>query len=185
MGNFYVSLTVRDADPLKVASALKGRAALVTPAFGECVVAVDQACDEQDEDVIRGLTERLSRQLGCVVLTVLNHDDDVLLYWLCDHGEIVDEYDSAPGYFDAEAEPSSPAGGDAAQLCFLFGSQATDRVDEILQADNDEYVFAWERHSALASALGLPPYSVGLSFDYASRGDLPEGLSADQLIRVS
>ncbi|MBI3527185.1 MAG: hypothetical protein HY067_04380 [Betaproteobacteria bacterium] len=103
-------------------------------------------------------------------------------------GEITDEYDSSPGYFDSDAEPSPPAGGNAEILCAAFDSSALDRVEEVLRKsgyDDDGYVFANERHADLVTALGIPSFSVGLGFGYAADGDLPEGLSEDQLIHVS
>jgi hypothetical protein len=187
MGSFYVNLAARTADQSAVAAALAGRSAFVTPPHGECVAVADEESDAQDQEVIRSLAQSLSSRLDCAVLAVLNHDDDILWYCLSRGGQIVDEYDSSPGYFDPEAEPSPPAGGNAKQLCAAFGSPAWDRVEEVLRKssfDDDGYVFASERHADLVAALGLPSFSVGFGFGYASEGDLPEGLSADQLLRV-
>jgi len=187
MGNFYANFTVRTPNQSAVAAALDGRSAIVTPPEGECVVVADEEADTKNTEVIRSLSQSLSSRLGCPVLAVLNHDDDILWYCLVKSGEIVDEYDSSPGYFDSDAEPSPPAGGDAKELCSAFESPAVDRVEEVLRKssyDDDGYVFAYERHADLAAALGLPALSVGLGFDYASEGDLPEDLSDDRLVRV-
>jgi hypothetical protein len=40
------------------------------------------------------------------------HGSDIACYWLFDNGQILDEFNSDPGYFDADADgPPSPAGG--------------------------------------------------------------------------
>lgn len=187
MGSFYVNLTVRSPSQSAVASALEGRSAIVTSSQDGCVVVADEELDAQNTDVVRVLIQTLSSRLGCPVLAVLNHDDDILWYCLSRNGEIVDEYNSSPGYFDADAEPSPPAGGNATELCAAFESSALDRVEQVLRKssyDDDSYVFAYERHADLAAALGLPAFSVGLGFGYASEGDLPRGLSEDQIFRV-
>jgi len=194
VGAFYVNLVVGTADQSAVAAALAGRSALVTPAIGGFVIVADEAADTQDQDVIRSLARGLSSRLDCPVLAVMNHDDDILWYCLAGGAEIVDEYDSAPGYFDADADVDedghlpSPAGGDAKRLCAAFGSSAVERVQEVLRKpsfDDGGYVFAGERHSDLVTALGLPQFSVGFGFVYASAGSLPEGLSQDQLLRTN
>src|SRR5207302_8897170 len=116
-----------------VAAALAGRSAVVTPAQEGCVVVFDEASDEQDSAVITELASRLSRELRCPALAVLNHDDDILGYQLYLSGELADEYDSSPGYFDPSAEPSAPAGGDAKRLCQAFGAGDQTAVETVLR----------------------------------------------------
>ena len=187
MGNFYTNYTLRGRDPLAVVAALSGRSAIVTPAQNGCVVVFDEESDEQDPEIITGLASRLSRELRCPLLAVLNHDDDIFWYQLYLSGELTDEYDSSPGYFDLATEPSAPAGGDAQKLCSAFGASAIAEVESALRKssfDEDGYTFAVDRHADLARALGIPPFGVGAGFDYVSRGELPEGLDEDTLIRV-
>ena len=100
MGNFYTNYTLKGPSQQVVAAALAGRPAIVTPDQDGCVVVFDEASDEQDSAVITELASRLSRELRCPVLAVLNHDDDILWYQLYLGGELADEYDSSPGYFD-------------------------------------------------------------------------------------
>jgi hypothetical protein len=46
-----------------------------------------------------------------------------------------------------------------------------------LSGEIDEgFVFAVERHQALAEAVGLPPHTVGYGFGYISEGEIPEGV---------
>jgi hypothetical protein len=188
MGNFYTNYTLRGPSQQGVAKALAGRSAIVTPQQDGCVVVFDEQSDDQNAEVIADLARDLSGELRCPVLAVLNHDDDILWYQLYLSGELADEYDSCPSYFDPEAEPSGPAGGDAQKLCAAFASSNVPEVERILRKstfDEDGYAFAIERHTELARALGLPSFSVGGGFRYVSDGEIPEGLSEDDLLRVT
>lgn len=121
MGGFYTNYTLRGPSQKAVASALAGRKAMISPESSGCVVAYDEASDDQDQEAIAALASHLSGSLHCPVLAVLDHDDDILWYQLYEDGKLTDEYDSTPGYFDPTAEPSAPAGGDAQSLCRVFG----------------------------------------------------------------
>src|SRR5512138_2530573 len=161
MGNFYTNFTLRGPSQQAVAKALAGRSAIVAPAHDGCVVVFDEQSDEQDQAVISGLASRLSKEFDCPVLAVLNHDDDIFWYQLYLSGELADEYDSSPGYFDPSAEPSAPAGGDAQKLCSAFGTASVADVESILRKssfDEGGYTFAVERHADLARALGIPSF---------------------------
>jgi hypothetical protein len=133
------------------------------------------------------LASRLSGQLRCPLLAVLNHDDSILWYQLYLSGELVDEYNSAPGYFeteDEEAAMAGPEGGDAKKLCNAFGSNAIKAVDKILKtpsAADGGYVFEIERHMNLARTLGIPRFAAG-GFKQISEGELPGGLPEDDWI---
>lgn len=187
MGNFYTNYTLRGPSPQAVVTALAGRSAIVTPVKDGCVVVFDEVSDEQDTKVITALAARLSHELRCPVLAVLNHDDDIFWYQLYLSGELADEYDSSPGYFEEAAEPSAPKGGDAQKLCNAFGASAVTEVESILRRssfDDDGYIFAVDRHAELVRALGIPSFGVGAGFEYVSEGELPEGLDEESLLRV-
>jgi hypothetical protein len=104
------------------------------------------------------------------------------------NGELADEYDSSPGYFDeSAADPPTPTGGDAKRLCSAFGAASVTEVEAILRKssfDDDGYTFAVDRHADLASALGIPSFGVGSGFRYVSDGELPDGLDEESLLRV-
>src|SRR5690242_12194507 len=119
MGNFYTNFTLRGPSQQAVAKLLTGRSAFVTSEQNGVVMVFDEECDTQDQAVITELGERLSRKFGCAVWSVLNHDDDILWYQLYLAGELVDEYDSTPDYFEDSEEPSDsgPKGGNANMLC--------------------------------------------------------------------
>ena len=187
MGNFYTNFTLRGPTQQSAAQAMAGRSAFVTPQQADCVVIFDQESDEQDMEVITALGNRLSKDLSCPVLAVLNHDDDILWYQLHTNGQLIDQYDSSPGYFDGgEEEPSGPEGGDARKLC-AFGSQNVAAVEAILRKTRLQeggYVFAYERHAALVEALGIPAFAVGMGFGYVEGGELPPDLEESDLLRV-
>ncbi len=186
MGGFYTNYTLRGPSQRAVAAALTGRRAFVSPPRNGCVVAYDETSDDQDQKRIAELAARLSGALACPVLAVLNHDDDILWYQLYRSAKLADEYDSSPGYFDPAAKPSSPAGGDARQLCEAFSAGEVAAVDQILQkpsCGDDGYTFAHERHADLVRALALPEFAVGIAYGNFARKEYPEGLSADDMLK--
>lgn len=185
MGNFYVNFTVKCDDPLRCASVLKqaGRKAVITPPLNGTLVVFEEESDSQDPQAIEAVGALLSRGLSAPVLGVLDHDDDILAYWLFEDGRLSDTYDSHPDYFNHTAK-RPPAGGDAQRLCAAFSvPAAAPRVDAILR-DANGYLFAVERHEALVAALGLPEYALGMGYEYLSRDECPEELDPDQLIHV-
>jgi hypothetical protein len=184
MGNFYTNYTLKGPSQQAVAAVLIGRKTKVTPIHNGCVVVFDEASDDQNQELIAKLASRLSRELNCPSLVVLNHDDDILWFQLYLNGNLADEYDSSPGYFDPSAEPSAPAGGDAQKLCAAFGVTDKSILERVLRKssyDDDGYVFAFERHADLAKALGLPEFAVGTAYASFEREEYPEGLSPDNL----
>jgi len=187
MGNFYTNLTLRGPSQFAVAAALTGRIALVTPVEAGCVVVFDEQSEGQDAEGMAELAVTLSRRFRCPVLGIANHDDDILTYQFYHAGALEDEYDSCPNYFDPDAEPAAPAGGDAAKLCAAFGSDNVAEVESILHRsgwDEDGYTFEVERHEDLVLALGLPVFGVGAGYNYVSRGEMPDGLTVENLMRV-
>jgi hypothetical protein len=192
MGNFYTNITLKGPLQDKVAGALAkmDRTAFVSPTVDGYTVIYDAECDDQDPRIISRLTGDLSRRLACPAIAFLNHDDDILWYQLYGNGELIDEYNSAPDYFDFEAkgEPSRPAGGDPDKLVQAFGISAdTKALEKVLRTsslDEDGFVFAYERHQALVGLLGMPPFGVACGFNYVSQGELPEGLTEADLRRV-
>ncbi len=186
MGNFYTNYMLRGPSQQAVAKAIVGRKAVVTPAQNECVVVFDEQSDEQDQEVIGNLAAHLSGQFQCPVLAILNHDDDILWYQLYNNGTLSDQYDSSPGYFDPTAEPSTPAGGDAARLSAAFCSTDPAALENILRKssyDDDGYTFECERHADLMNALGLPKYGVGTAYESFENDEYPDGLSMENIIR--
>lgn len=185
MGPFYTNYTLRGPSQQEVAKAFAGRKAVVTPEQNGSVVAFDEQSDDQDQERIAALAAEFSLQFKCPVLAILNHDDDILWYQLYESGTLADEYDSSLGYFDPGAEPSAPIGGDARRLAKAFGTGDVARIEAVLRKssyDDDGYVFALDRHADLARVLGLPDFAVGKAYASFERNELPEGLSADEIV---
>ena len=187
MGNFYTSYTLRGPDQKSVAAVLAGRSAIVSPVQENCVVVFDEESEGQSDEVIAELASQLSGELQCPLLAVLNHDDDIFMYWLYLNGELVDEYNSTPGYFedsDEEAAMAGPSGGDAAKLCAAFGSNEVKLVEDILRRPGlgkDGYAFAFERHEDLLSTLGISSFGAA-GFNQVNAGVFPEALEGNDCI---
>jgi hypothetical protein len=183
MGSFYTNITLRGPHQDQIVEALtrQGNRAYVSPTVSGFTVVYDERCDTQDTDFMHSLAASLSAQFECPALAVLNHDDDILWYRLYERGQLVDEYDSTPGYF--EGKRSTPSGGNAAKLCELMGDQNVEIVTSILRKAQGAkgYVFAVQRHEDLASALGIPIFTVGSGYEYIKRGEVPYGLDSESL----
>jgi len=188
MGNFYTNITLRSRDTDRIVTALaeSGHTAFVTLPHGAFSVVYDRASEDQEPGVIDEMAKRLSARLDCAALAVVNHDDDLLLIMLYERGKLVDEYASAPGYFDGAERP--PEGGDAKRLCrALAGGGKVGQVEALLRVpagSEDGFVFEVERHQALVEALGLPMSAVGAGFTYIDAGELPDELGPEQFRRV-
>jgi hypothetical protein len=178
MGNFYTNYTLKGPSQPEVANLLAGRSAIVTPAGDGHVVVFDEESDEQNPEVIAELASRLSGELQCPLLAVLNHDDDILWYQLYLNGDLKDEYDSTPGYFEnADADEASemdlpdvnePEGGDARKLCAAFGLDSIEQAERILRKtalDEDGYAFAFERHADWRRLLACPGSRLDVLFN--------------------
>ncbi len=183
MGNFYVNFTTRGSDQATVGKCLRAakRKAYVSPTVDDVTVFYDQDADKQDESVTIALGKFVSKSLKSPVMATLNHDDDVLCYWLFEAGKVADKYNSCPGCFTGDDEP--PSGGNPKKLCAAFGvSTKAKAVDKILH--DEEYVFAFERHEALATLLKHPWSYACLGYDYISDRSLAIGIRKKEFLRI-
>jgi hypothetical protein len=183
LGGFYVSYTIQSKDEEALRRTLTGREAGYAK-VGNFMLVGDRQSDNQDGSIIMELAERISRPLNTAVLAVMNHDDDVLLYWLYRGGHLLDSYNSAPDYFEVTDQPSKPTGGDAKILCEVFGSSQMREVETVLREKFDgKFVFASERHAEIAKLIDLPRVSVGFSSGVLD-GYLPDGLEENSVNRI-
>jgi len=179
MGSFYTNIVLNGADRQSTVELLRRleREAFVAALKDDLTAVYDAEAEGQNPQVLAELAGRLSRELDCVAWAVLNHDDDILWYRLYASGEMVDEYDSAPGYLDPGG-PSAPAGGDAGKLAQAFGrAEAGPTIEAILRRPlfaGGTVFTAFERHRRLAVALGLRFDLLSLGFNYIEAGDADE-----------
>jgi hypothetical protein len=199
MGNFSTNFTIRSEDQNRIADSLRRlqRDAYVFPPAAANVVVVDDASDSQSFEDIELLGSTLSADLQRPVLAVMNHDDDILYYWLFADGDLIDHYDSTPDYFDfappdvdiiaasENYQPAPPQGGDAVRLCAAFEcpNNSSD-AERILRKSSSEYVFAIERHEALLKALEMSDHALGTAYASFEHGELPDELDVAQCIRI-
>ncbi len=175
---FVSNLHVRDARPEAVADAL--RAADATPAYitgasANGWISLYPAGIGQDGDALHALAVRLSASLRQAVIAFLVHDSDIFIYWLARNGELLDHYNSAPGYFGDEIV--GPEGGDAALLLeFCLPTTTEEQIKAILAEDIDDpdplYVFAEDRMSDLAEQLGIGASFANSSYEYSEDEDI-------------
>lgn len=177
MGAFYDSLAARAPRAEVLATARTAwSAALVGPTrAGWTVVAPDS--DGRLDDHLAESAVRLSAS-GPVLCTTVHDDEDLLLQAYLD-GELVATYDSSPGYLSEEELPPDVSELDA--LAQLLGVHDTGALREVLTG---RYATETERLADAAPLLGLPPYVVLFGYDYAVDGDLPTGLSPEDLEAV-
>ncbi len=135
--------------------------------------------ESQYEESIIELGMKLSGELACPLLSVLNHDDDVLRYWLFRSGELIDHYDSFPGCF-SEKGGSTSLGGNSELLCETFGLPGVAKeVDQVLH--QKDYGLEFQRHLAFAELLELEQELILHGFyDFETRS-VPEEVWAKAL----
>ena len=192
MGNTYHNITVKGPTHDEIVSYLDAQkqAAFVSPPLQDLTFVYSS------DDVWTTLAEDLSRTFQCPALFTSVYDGDILQYTLYDEGHCIDEYDSAPDYFDgedwgdeAEAEDTrphqpEPAGGNAHLLCATFGvGQAVSQVEAILHPPVEEAIrasgiYGFEQHWALVEALGWPPLACITDYRHLERDDAVEDLEA-------
>ncbi len=187
MGAFYTNVTVRSSSIEKVISYLSGRAAFVSPGWNGYITIYDKQCDEGGL-YPNEFASDISRHLNTVAFLVTVHDDDILYIDVFQNGEPRDEYDSCPNYFSEDGEDLPPEGGNPEVLCTLFNCKDIAAVRRALYAADEESdicVFATERHRVLAEQLQLPEFSVGYGYKHLAAGEVPNGLSVDELTHTA
>jgi|688.fasta_scaffold142541_2 DNA-binding protein YbaB len=177
MGNFYSNITLSTDDRDRVINFLiqQKRHTFVYPIDKFiCVFPKNDAAMFE-------MALKLSDECKCAAFAVMIHDDDVLVYKLFDSGNLLDEYNSSPGYFSGIDQAS--AGGDAQKLCQTYSVPSErDAIEEILRK---KYTFESNRHDAIIAKLNLPYCTVGSGFGYLQKDDAPEELVVADLIETA
>jgi hypothetical protein len=135
MGAFYTNITLKGPEGHAVLDVLRKnhRRAYVFQGQASFTVVFEAEIEGQDEKLLCRLTRLLSLELECPALGVLNHDDDLLIYYLYSRGQEKDRYNSTPGTFTGVDKP--PAGGKAALLIEAFELNCKpERVADILHS---------------------------------------------------
>ncbi len=173
MGNFYSNITLSTSEQQPVIDYLneiKRHAYVYKQDKFVCVFPAKDA-------VLFKLAKRLSEHFECVAFAVMNHDDSLLLYKLFDCGNLLDDYNSCPGYFSGEEQPMS--GGDADKLCEAYATAS--EVEAVKALLRKTYTFEMNRHDALVDVLGLPTCTAGGGFSYLQEDDGPDELDVNDL----
>jgi hypothetical protein len=171
VGGTYANVSARttDLDLVREVLASTGRNARVV-VEGDWVVV----CDEQS-DLYYAPLEPLELALAARVegptVRVESFDGDTLSLVVRVRGDVVAWYELAPGYPEEDLPPAGDPEAFAAAL-------APDADLDALRAamfpgEDEEYLFAVERHVLIAERLRLPGASAGSTWSYLDEGDTP------------
>jgi len=172
MGNFYANISLHTEDQDLVIKAIRERQekAFILPPMNGWIVVFLKRIEDADFIDVGSLTQELSKICHNTAIAVVNHDDDLLWLRICRSGEFMDEYNSAPGYFEGCDSP--PSGGDAQVLAAATGQPAAAPILKSILHERS-YTVQIDRHKEFAEAIGLPLPSVGFGYRYLERGELP------------
>lgn len=200
MGNWYTNVSLKNVSPADVLAELSelGRVAIVTPVSNRWLVVYDQGCEKFDLDTLESLALTLSTRLHCTALAAFNADDDILWLAIYEDGKRSSRYASRLHEFEDRQEfPTrrefavalsrifdKPEHGSQARSILSRGRGLLGLLSFLLKIPL-AYVVEVQRHADLARLLGLPLGSVGLGYEYVSRGELPDGLDPDSLLRTA
>lgn len=166
MGLFFVNFHVQTTDHELVAETLERRDATdchVLPSKQGWTSVYEKRASLQDDDWIREFASGLSADLDLPVLGFLVHDSDVACYYLYEHGELTDEFNSWPDYFDPDAAGERrPSGGRPEALApYCRPGVAPAELAAILAADEP---FAEAFVERLADKIGIDAERALLDF---------------------
>jgi hypothetical protein len=194
MGSFYTSHTVHGPAQAQILDWLQDRPAYVSSTTDNAItIVLDEASESQDPAELAGLASGLSARFNCPVLALLNHDDDVLYFELYENGKKTDQYNSTPDFMGEEPDEDEagdeaggdgrtpPSGGDATRLAAAFGGDAA-AVEAALRGTG--FVLQVERHKALATALNIPGFAIGIGYHYAAAKDYPDDVPPETYVHT-
>ncbi len=143
------------------------------------ITVYDEEADSQDNEVICGIAEGLSRAVNTDVFGFLVHDSDIAAYWLFTSGKLADQFNSAPDYFgDVSDEERDATRGDTdALLALCVPGTTAEMVDAVIHPEAEFPAMADEILFFLAGLLGIEENRIGLSFEYFE--DDGEGILGD------
>jgi hypothetical protein len=183
MGLFCVNFHFRSTDDRALSEALERRGIAryrVVPGKGGWTSMYEERASEQDDARIRELGGGLSGDLHAPAIAFLVHDSDIACYWLFEDGQLLDEYNSDPDYFDGDTDgPPSPAGGRTDVLLrYCRPGMRQEDLAAILGTDPVRATtFAEDVIRRVAKALGIDPDSATADYRDGTGGEGPGGMS--------
>ncbi len=157
MGLSCANLHFRTTEHDALRAALRRRGitrSVVLPSLNGWTSLYEERASQQDVGWVRQLTADLSEDLDAAAVAFMVHDSDVACYWLFDAGEMLDQYNSWPDYFDGEGDgPPCPSGG-RTDVLVRYGAEGTDE-ERLAAVLAEETVFAESVVEQIADALGI------------------------------
>lgn len=169
MGSFFTNVHIRTDDDNGVAEAAAAYgSAYLTDSSNGWISLYPEATESQDYDSLIAVAVHMSKLFKCAAIGMLCHDSDIFQYILCENGKVVDQYNSAPGYFEgADFEPSG--GNVDALLRVTTNSEATREM--FLDTLHQEVTFAEDTVSEFAELMGIDAERALVGFTYAEQGE--------------
>ena len=170
MGSFYHSIQIYQADEASVraaiAEACRGTELKlwVSPARAGWVCAFPS-----DLGLATAFATELSRRLSCPVLNVILHDSDVFAFELSHHGQLIDEYNSAPAYFGkvSDAEITRTRGHPAKIAAALGNAELEGKLTTLLARPSE--LEAETQMQLFMDLLGIRDFFC--SYEYLEAGE--------------
>lgn len=176
MGSFYTNIQVRSEDYQGVIDSLRNANGFPVyiskrPSNG-WISVYPQGTEAQDQPLLQRMVKSISRYLDTGAFGLLVHDSDVFWYVLSKSGEILDVYDSDPGYFSGSDRP--PSGGNlVAVLPYCVNGTTIEQLSDLLQSRRERSADVTDP-SALMKALSennMQAMQAMLNQDDVFRGD--------------
>jgi len=170
VGAFFTNYQVRSdsmEDVIRVLNSSVRRRAYISPPKNGWVTVYDESSDDQDERELQRLAKTISKDLSTSAFAFLNHDSDVLLYFLYERGVLADEYNSNPDYFEEADQATRERCRGKAEVVLrhcIDGTTVQD-IENILHRA-DEYTFAENILDDLAPRLDIDPLRLRFGFKY-------------------
>jgi hypothetical protein len=157
MGNFYANISLRTTEREPVIRSLRKlkRVAFVSDVQSGWLVVYDRDIETAEPEEVGTLAATLSAACASTLLALSIYDDDVLWLRLYDGCKLIDEYNSAPGYF--EGINAVPSGGDSRAIVMTLNVPEAERVVQAILHES-EYPVQTERHAALAHGIEAATY---------------------------
>ncbi len=170
MGAFFTNLQIRKSSQQAVCAAFQkmnqGRA-YVSPDAADWVTVYSEVTEDQNDETLRQIASGLSRTLKTDVVAFLVHDSDIALYWLFRSGDLIDQFNSAPNYFEGAGDSDEAEGGDPdALLPLCIPSTTRAQLEQVLHPSDGFPLMAEEIVDELAKLLGIDDARSNLGFKY-------------------